>query len=313
MKNTLILPCFAALLAAGATAVSAQTIPPIVGHYPAGAEGIKAASLPPPGFYFRDYNFGYFANDFPIGGPPGFESLDAYIQAPRLIWISDWKILGANYGADLIVPFGWQQMKADLPDPRAVTLPGTPPPTVHTVFRDFGLGDIQIAPVLLAWHGKQWDAAFGYAWWAPSGDYSTANPASIGKGFWSQMFTFGGTYYFDPEKTWAVSLLNRYEFNQPNQDLNYRPGQILTMEWGLSKSLTKTIDVGLIGYYQQQTTDDSGANVTKLHAHVVGVGPEISAVCTKLGVIASLRYVRELEAAYRPEGNLLTLTLTKRL
>jgi hypothetical protein len=298
MKNTLNLPCFAALLAVGASAVSAQTIPPIVGHYPAGAEGIKAASLPPPGFYFRDYNFGYFANELP-GGPPDF-SVDAYIQAPRLIWISDWKILGANYGADLIVPFGWQQVKIG-------------PSADRVVHRDFGLGDIQIAPVLLAWHDKQWDAAFGYAWWAPSGDYSAANPASIGKGFWSQMFTFGGTYYFDPEKTWAVSLLNRYEFNQPNQDLNYRPGQILTMEWGLSKSLTKTIDVGLIGYYQQQTTDDSGANVTKLHAHVVGVGPEISAVCTKLGVIASLRYVREIEAAYRPEGNLLTLTLTKRL
>jgi hypothetical protein len=298
MKNTFNLPCFAALLAVGASAVVADPIPPIVGHYPAGAEGIKAASLPPPGFYFRDYNFGYFANELP-GGPRDF-SVDAYIQAPRLIWISDWKILGANYGADLIVPFGWQQIKIG-------------PSTDRIVHRDFGLGDIQIAPVLLAWHGKQWDAAFGYAWWAPSGDYSTANPASIGKGFWSQMFTFGGTYYFDPEKTWAVSLLNRYEFNQPNQDLNYRPGQILTMEWGLSKSLTKTIDVGLIGYYQQQTTDDSGANVTKLHAHVVGVGPEISAVCTKLGVIASLRYVREIEAAYRPEGNLLTLTLTKRL
>ena len=298
MKNTFNLPCFAALLAVGASAVVADPIPPIVGHYPAGAEGIKAASLPPPGFYFRDYNFGYFANELP-GGPRDF-SVDAYIQAPRLIWISDWKILGANYGADLIVPFGWQQIKIG-------------PSTYRIVHRDFGLGDIQIAPVLLAWHGKQWDAAFGYAWWAPSGDYSTANPASIGKGFWSQMFTFGGTYYFDPEKTWAVSLLNRYEFNQPNQDLNYRPGQILTMEWGLSKSLTKTIDVGLIGYYQQQTTDDSGANVTKLHAHVVGVGPEISAVCTKLGVIASLRSVREIEAAYRPEGNLLTLTLTKRL
>jgi len=288
------LPLFAALFAAAAPGLNAQT----VGHYPVGAEGIKAASLPPPGFYLRDYNFGYFANDFPIGGPPDF-SLDAYINAPRLIWMSDWKILGATYGADLIVPFGWQQVKVG-------------PSSAHSVFRDFGLGDIQIEPLLLAWHGKQWNAAFGYAWWAPSGNYDVRNPASIGKGFWSQMFTFGGTYYFDAEKTWAASILNRYEFNQPNADLNTRPGQIYSVEWGFSKSLTKTVEVGLIGYYQQQTTDDTGANANSLHQHVVGVGPEITAVCTKLGVITSLRYARELESAYRPKGNLLTLTLTKR-
>lgn len=295
MQTRFALPLASTLLVALAAQVSAQT----VGHYPAGAEGIKAATLPPPGFYLRDYNFGYFANEFPVGGPADF-SLDAYIQAPRLIWMSDWKILGANFGADVIVPFGWQQVKVG-------------PSASHSVFRDFGLGDIQIEPLLLGWHGDRWDAAFGYAWWAPSGNFDKFNPACIGKGFWSQMFTFGGTYYFDAEKTWAVSLLNRYEFNQPNSTLDTRAGQIYTAEWGFSKSLTKTIEVGFIGYYQQQTTDDTGAGASSLHQHVVGIGPEISAVCPKLGLITSLRYVRELEAAYRPEGNLLTLTLTKRL
>ena len=28
----------------------------ITGHYVAGVEGIKASTLPPPGFYLRDYN-----------------------------------------------------------------------------------------------------------------------------------------------------------------------------------------------------------------------------------------------------------------
>lgn len=277
--------------------LTAQTM----SHYPAGAEGIKAATLPPPGVYLRDYNFGYFASDFPSGGPPGFESIEAYIQAPRLIWMTGAKILGADYGADIIVPFGWQQIKANLPSPAG-----------HTVWRDFGLGDIQIEPVLLGWHGARWDLAFAYAWWAPSGEYSVNNPASIGKGFWSQMFTFGGTYYFDAARTWAVSLLNRYEFNQPNLDTGLRGGQVLTMEWGLSKGLSKTVDVGIIGYYQQQTTDDSGPGATDLRQRVVGLGPEISAVWMKPGLITSLRYVRELESAYRPEGNTLTLTLTKR-
>ena len=31
-------------------------------HYVPGIEGIKGASLPPPGFYFRDYNVFYVAD-----------------------------------------------------------------------------------------------------------------------------------------------------------------------------------------------------------------------------------------------------------
>jgi hypothetical protein len=34
-------------------------------HYPAGSEGIKAASLPPPGFYFEDYNSFYYSDRTP--------------------------------------------------------------------------------------------------------------------------------------------------------------------------------------------------------------------------------------------------------
>ena len=29
-------------------------------HYPAGVEGVKGPSLPPPGVYIRDYNYIYF-------------------------------------------------------------------------------------------------------------------------------------------------------------------------------------------------------------------------------------------------------------
>ncbi len=50
-------------------------------HYPAGVEGIKGSSLPPPGVYFRDYNYIYFADQF-TEGPPSFD-LFANVQAPR--------------------------------------------------------------------------------------------------------------------------------------------------------------------------------------------------------------------------------------
>ncbi len=48
-------------------AVSLAALPGILqaqpsAHYAPGVEGIKGASLPPPGVYFRDYNYFYWAN-----------------------------------------------------------------------------------------------------------------------------------------------------------------------------------------------------------------------------------------------------------
>ena len=293
-------PFVSLFLSAGLLALpglmQAQSI--IGGHYPAGVEGIKGASLPPPGVYFRDYNLGYFADQFE-DGPPVFD-INAYINAPRLIWITPYKILGADYGMDLILPFGYMDWKVSAPVPGGVA-------------KDhyFGLGDMQLEPLLLSWHFKQFDLAAGYALWAPTGNFSPTRPDLLAKGYWSHMLTLGGTLYLDAEKTWAVSLLNRYEFAYEQDDTHLDPGQVYTLEWGLSKSLSKTVDIGLTGYYQQQTTQDGGPGHSNLRDRVVGVGAEINAFCPKMGMFTSFRFASEFNAVQRPQGQLVALTLTK--
>lgn len=272
--------------------ISSQAQPIVAGHYPAGAEGIKGASLPPPGVYFRDYNFFYFADEFK-DGPPNFD-IFAYINAPRVIWMTDLEILGANYGMDVIVPFAYLDWSVGAFSDS-----------------DFGLGDIQIEPLLLSWHFKQFDLAAGYAIWVPSGDFEIGKPDFVSKGFWSHMLTLGGTWYADKEKTWAVSLLNRYEFCHEQQNTHIDPGQVYTLEWGLSKSLNPGMDIGVIGYYQQQTTKDSGLTATTKLDRKLGIGPEFNAFWPKLKLFTSVRYAYEFDAVERPEGHLVTLTLTK--
>jgi hypothetical protein len=293
--NKRIAPLFiAAGVITGATLTHAAP-PPFASHYPPGAEGIKCGTLPPPGFYFRDYNFFYISDEF--DGMDDFD-VSVYANAPRLIWMSEFKIFGANYGADVIIPFGYTHMKAG-----------------GASFNEFGLADIQVEPLLLSWHYDKFDISAGYAFWAPTGVSDDLNPASQGTGFWSHMLTLGGTYYFDQEKTWALSLLNRYEFAHDYDWLgaDVTPGQVLTMEWGLSKSVTKFIDVGVIGYYQQQVTHTKVQGLGEMdNAYVVALGPEISAVCPKLNLITSLRYNYELAAENRSEGHRFTLTLTYR-
>ena len=262
-------------------------------HYPNGAEGIKAASLPPPGTYFRDYNVFYFADRLK-DGPPDFDKTFVYVNAPRLIWITEKKILGADYGMDIILPFAYQSVKVG-----------------GDTSEHWSFGDIQLEPLLLSWHKEKMDIAAGYALWVPSGDYKSG-PTPVALGYWGNMFTLGATYYFDKDKTWAISALNRYEVNLEHPDSGITPGNEYTLEAAISKTLKKGIDVGAVGYFQWQTTEDCGTGASDKLDQVIGVGPEVSMFCSKLGLNTSLRYYYEFGANDRPEGHKVVMTFTRR-
>ena len=262
-------------------------------HYPAGVEGIKGPSLPPPGVYIRDYNYMYFASNLEVeAAPPDFDVF-ANIQAPRLIWITPLKLLGGYYGLDVIVPFAYQDLDM-------TGFSGS----------DFSLADV-FAEQTLSWHWKQYDASFGYGFWIPTGDFKATDPIAPGKGFLTQMLTAGVTYYPDKAKKWSIAALNRYEFNHERDD-GMTPGQYWTLEWGIGKSLSKTVEVGATGYVQAQTTSASGSGATTEKDHVAGIGPEITLVCPRLRLNTSIRYLREFAAHNRTEGNTINFTFTRR-
>lgn len=286
----------AAAILALAVQAQAQALP-VGSHYPIGSEGLKGADLPPPGWYVRDYNYFYTAGR--VDGLPVNLNLNVYCQAPRVVWMTPWTILGVNYGCDVIVPFVYKNITGQL---------GTA--------GQFNLGDIYACPLLLSKHLQQFDLSFAYGVWAPSGNFDASTPLraldSPGSGYWSHMLTLGAVWYPDAQKLWALSLLNRYEISTEQDHTQLTPGNMLSMEWGISRSVIKGVDLGLIGYYQQETTEDSGPGAAQALSHVVGVGPEVSVFWEKIGLISSLRYVYEADAKDRPQGHTVTLTLTKR-
>lgn len=288
------------LLLGGAIALPQLAFAQTTGHYPIGVEGLKGATLPPPGLWLRDYNYFYYTdrlND-PDGDkvPIDFEAF-AYVNAFRPVWITDVKVLGANYGCDVLVPLVYEDVKVN-----------------GVRQNESGLGDIFVEPVTLSWHWQQADASVGYGLWVPTGDADPekALTGGVGQGHWSHMFTAGGTVYFDTRKTWSFSALGRYEIHTANNDYaGLEAGDTLSLEWGLGKALAQSVEVGVIGYWQAQTTDDSGLAIEEKD-HVVAVGPEISLFCSKLGLFASLRYAYEVTAEDRPQGHTGVLTLTKK-
>jgi len=263
-------------------------------HYVPGVEGIKGASLPPPGVYAKDYNVVYFSdrlNDA-SGDKVADPGVFIYANVPRIIWITDQKVLGGFLGVDALIPL--QYTDIDIADKST-----------------FGVGDL-FAEATLSWHVDKADFAIGYGAWAPTGESSTSDPTKAGAGFWTHMLTAGMTWYMDNEKKWALSGLCRYEINHEKRDTDWTPGNALTVEWGASYAVTKTVDLGVVGYYQQQTTKDSAAEVDSTKDKVAAVGPEIVMFCSKLGLFTSIRYNYEFLAEDRTQGHTVAVTLTKR-
>lgn len=249
----------------------------------------------------RDYNYFYYAGK--VDGLPLDMNLGVYVNAVKLVYLTGHKFLGADWGVDVIVPFMYKNITGDL---------GTA--------GQFNLGDIYACPMLLSWHLKQFDFAAALGVWTPSGNYDSSTALrmldSPGSGFWSPMLTAGVVWYPDEAKTWAISLLNRYEVsteqNQSYDHTDITPGNMYSLEWGLSKTVTKGVDVGLAGYWQQQITADDGKGAAQAFSHVVGIGPEVSVFWQKIGLISSLRYEYEVDSKDRPQGHAVVLTLTKR-
>jgi hypothetical protein len=307
--KTLFRSCLLAVaLAAVPGAIQAQND----AHYAVGLEGIKGATLPPPGFYFRDYNVIYDAdrgqNGLGQDLPGNFQAL-VYAQVPRVIWITDKKVFGGYFGGDVVVPIEYISLKAG-------------PYKSST----FGLGDIYVENTL-SWHPGQFDIGAAVGLNMPTG--ASGKPTSIGLGYWGPQLTLGVTWYADEAKTWAVSALNRYEFNSEDRDdraSDATPGQAWTLEWAVSKTLkdvcpaVKMMDLGVVGYYQQRVTSSTGnenmpnpamdASALFPYSRVAAVGPEVNAEFSFL--TASLRYNYEFFAENRMQGNTITLTLTKR-
>src|SRR5450830_615151 len=133
-----------------AAALSAQA----GGHYVAGVEGIQAASVPPPGTYYLgylvDYNIEHLKAPGTSNDIPGSNTGTVVALANRVVWISPYKFLGADYGMETIVPV------------LSTSLTFNTPGISET---QSGIADVYVGPLVLGWHGGNWDAVAAAGVW----------------------------------------------------------------------------------------------------------------------------------------------------
>ena len=289
------------IAAAGLALCSTLTTAHAEGHYVPGVEGLQAASAPPPGLYYLGYLVNYDIHSFRApggsGNLPGSNSGNVTALANRLVWMTGAKVLGADYGVETIIPVIGTSLHLNAAGVN----------DSHT-----GLGDIYVGPVVLSWHGGNWDAVGAAGVWLDNARANT--PADPGKGFKSWMLTGGGTYYFDAAKNWSGSALARFERNT-RSDAGFRYGNQLTVEWGLGKRYG-VMQGGLVGYSQWQLTNDSGpgAGDARSARHAIGAEFSYALPAQKMNLKAALYQEVSAKAGSlgpQPRGTLLRLGLVK--
>jgi hypothetical protein len=141
----------------------------------------------------------------------------------------------------------------------------------------------------------------------PSGTYDPNRLANLSLGF-AAIDAGGGYTYFDPRTGNEFSVVAGLTYSLMNPSLQYQNGIDFHIDWGASKFLTKTLQVGVVGYYFQQITDDSGpgAVLGGFRGMSVGIGPQGGFLFPNLfegyqGYL-NLKAYKDLETVNRPSG-----------
>lgn len=110
----------------------------------------------------------------------------------------------------------------------------------------------------------------------PVGAYDPTRLANLGIGH-GAVDAGGGYTYFNPMTGHEFSAVAGFTYNLKNQDTQYQSGIDFHVDWGASQFLSKQVFVGLVGYYYQQITDDSGQHpmLGGFRSRVVGLGPQL--------------------------------------
>jgi hypothetical protein len=109
-----------------------------------------------------------------------------------------------------------------------------------------------------------------------TGVYHSQSIANLGIGH--NAIDAGGAYtYFDQKAGHEFSATLGFTYNFENEHTNYQNGIDMHLDWGASQFLTKQWQVGLVGYWYQQLSCDSGSGdrVGCFESRVVGIGPQI--------------------------------------
>ena len=263
-----------------------------------GDAGVKAGSQAPPGAYVAVPLWFYSADA--VKDRDGNEiltgNLDAAVFGVALNVVTTKKVLGANYGFLVVLPWANNRVQgADDFDSN----PGS------------GLTDMYVQPISLGWTTPRADFTAAYGLFLPTGRYEDGANDNTGLGMVGQEILFGTTIYLNTQRSLHVATAATFDFFSEKKDSETKVGNILNLEGGFGADFLKGgLVVGLAYYGSFKLTDDQFDSrlVSRLirdKNRVWGLGPEFTlALATKQAVygFVTVRYQWELAARTATEG-----------
>ena len=139
-----------------------------------------------------------------------------------------------------------------------------------------------------------------------TGRYDATRIANLGIGH-NAIDAGGGYTYFDPKTGHEFSATLGFTYNFENTHTNYQNGIDMHLDWGASQFLSKQLQVGLVGYWYNQLSCDSGSGdrVGCFESRVAGIGPQIGYIIPlskEYQGYINLKGYKEFAAENRPDG-----------
>jgi hypothetical protein len=188
------------MLLGAACALMLQPVPAqaqLNGSHSLGDFGIQSGTQPQPGMYAALFYYRYDTDTIKDAdgntvrlSPSSPGSIGVAAAAPLLWYVSKAKLLGANYGAMVVLPFANASIEA--------------PAFAISDTVDTGVADMLIRPLDLGWHTTRADVTAGFQIYIPTGRYERGGSDNLGKGMRAYEPFIGTTVSFDEKKT--VSL-----------------------------------------------------------------------------------------------------------
>jgi hypothetical protein len=231
----------------------------IRGVYPLGMSATNSGVTPASGFTYSNQLLIYSRDR--LKGPNG-EVLatgnnSVVMDMNTLAWVSKKEFLGgARFSMSATLPVANNSLTSDV---------------TGRISGGSGFADSYYQPFILGWNKNRAAIRAVYGFLAPTGSFKADANNNVGSGYWTHALSSGQTFYLTENKAMAVSAFQMYEFHTTQKETNIHPGQTLNLDYSLTHSIKlgdeSSLQVGVVGYNQWQTTDKIGPTITPQQAN----------------------------------------------
>jgi hypothetical protein len=259
------------------------------GTYPLGMSAVNSGVTPGSGFtysnqllyYARNISKDNDGNVLPVAGDNA-----VLMDLNSIVWVSDWKVLGAVYSASATLPVATNSLTSD---------------AYGTISGGTGLADAYLVPLILGWNGERVSVRAMAGILAPTGRFEATANDNVGNGYWSPTLSSGQTVQLLEGKTLTFSMFEMYEFHTRQEGTGIHPGQNIDLDYSLLFALPSAegfrVQMGLAGYEQRQTTAKTGPSLSAAAAAsryaVNALGFAVSGTAPQHKLNLGLKYFKE--------------------